>query len=170
MRTRWMLVFLSVFLVGCRSGTTVVTMVVTNPPATPTINAAATATRGRTCPTRHRACSHPSGHHDPPDNRRVTPTMLPATRRVARPTPPPGSLKVVAQGYGQNARRIGYAFIVQNADPNTAVDFSPFRVSAFDAAGEVLSVNTGHCRRLFRPMARRGRGTLSATEYPYRQR
>ncbi|MCA1725692.1 MAG: hypothetical protein LC748_15880 [Thermomicrobia bacterium] len=45
MRHRWILALLVIPLVGCSSGRTVVTVVVTNPPATAGINTAATATR-----------------------------------------------------------------------------------------------------------------------------
>ena len=152
-RRRWMLAFMVIPLVGCGSGTTVVTVVVTNPPATPEINTAATATRAveltqlatALAPTTPLVSTpKPTGNAAVP-----SPTLPTAPAGAAIPTPGMGSLNVVAQGYGQNERSIGYAFIVENADAKTAVDFSQFRVSAFDAAGTVLRTEASYIAVVF---------------------
>jgi len=152
-RWRWMLALLVIPLVGCGSGTTVVTVVVTNPPATPGINTAATATRTVELAQLATALAPTAPSVGTPKPTGFTtgssPTLPTIPPGAAIPTPQMGSLKVVAQGYGQNERSIGYAFIVENADAKTAVDFSQFRASAFDAAGTVLRTEVRYVAVIF---------------------
>ncbi|MGI8856499.1 MAG: hypothetical protein ACR2JW_12165 [Thermomicrobiales bacterium] len=147
MRKRWMMALLTVLLVGCGSTTSVVTVVVTVPPSSPTPNAAATATR--TSELTQLATA-------------LAPTPVPTTGTrssavaVASLAPPanaspavaatssPSALKVVAQGYGQNDRDVGYALVVENSDTKSAIDFTQFRVSAYDATGKVLRTETSY--------------------------
>lgn len=58
-------------------------------------------------------------------------------------------LNIVAQGYGQNDRSVGYAFIVENADTKAAVDFSQYLVAAYDAAGHVLRMDHNYITVVF---------------------
>ncbi len=141
-----MMALVAMLLVGCGSTTSVVTVVVTVPPSSPTPNAAATATRTSElsqlatalAPTPvSTAASRPSAAAAslaPPAN---------ASPAIAAP-PSPGTLKVVAQGYGQNDRDVGYALIVENSDATSAIDFTQFRVSAYDATGKVLRTETSY--------------------------
>lgn len=153
MRKRWFVASLIIVLVGCGSGTTVVTVVVTNPPATPEVNAAATATRAvelAQLATALAPIAPPVGAPRPTGTVAASSAIVPTVPAgSAIPTPQPGSLKVVAQGYGQNERSIGYAFVVENADPGMVVDFSQFRVSAFDATGKMLRMNTSYITAVF---------------------
>lgn len=152
-RRQWILAFLVIPLVGCGAGTMVVTVVITNPPATPGINAAATATRAVELAQLATALAPTASFVSTPKPTGITtgssPTLPTAPADAAIPTPRMGSLNVVAQGYGQNERSIGYAFIVENADAKTAVDFSQFRVSAFDAVGTVLRTEARYIAVVF---------------------
>jgi uncharacterized protein YcfL len=145
----WLLGALVLLLVGCGSSTTVVTVVVTVPPGTPTPNAAATATRAvelNQLATALAPTPQPTATAPRPAN---TPVSA-ATNPPATPTAPPAvALKVVDQGFGQNGRGIGYAFIVENPDPKLAVDFSQYRVSAFDAAGQVMRTEASYIPVIF---------------------
>ncbi|MDQ2786477.1 MAG: hypothetical protein M3Y58_15915 [Chloroflexota bacterium] len=153
MRKRWILAFLAILLVGCGSGTTVVTVVVTNPPATVGINSAATATRAVELAQLATALAPTAPSVSTPkptgDITGSSPPLPTAPADAAMPTSQMGSLHVVAQGYGQNERSVGYAFIVENADAKTAVDFSQFRVSAFDVAGAVLRTEARYIAVVF---------------------
>ncbi len=152
-RWRWMLALLVIPLVGCGSSTTVVTVVVTNPPATPGINTAATATRTVELAQLATALAPTASPVSTPKPTGFTtgssPTIPTTLAGVAIPTPQVGSLHIVVQGYGQNERSVGYAFIVENADAKTAVDFSQFRASAFDAAGTVLRTEARYIAVIF---------------------
>jgi len=152
-RWRWMLAFLVIPLVGCGSGTTVVTVVVTNPPATPGINTAATATRTVELAQLATALAPTAPSVGTPKPTGFTPGSSPTLPTVpagaAIPTSQMTSLHIIAQGYGQNERSVGYAFIVENADAKTAVDFSQFRASAFDAAGTVLRTEARYIAVIF---------------------
>jgi len=148
MQHRWILAFLVIPLVGCSSGRTVVTVVVTNPPATAGINTAATATRVVELAQLATALAPTASPISTPKPTGITTgsSTPPQTAPAGAAIPPPqtGSLKVVAQGYGQNERSIGYAFIVENADAKTAVDFSQIRVTAFDADSKVLRTTASY--------------------------
>ena len=100
-----------------------------------------------TQPTRDRARATPA----PPATARPANTPAPSPSAApANPTAAPaGALKVVEQGFGQNERSIGFAFVVENTDPKTAVDFSQYRVSAFDAAGTVMRTDASYIPVIF---------------------
>jgi hypothetical protein len=73
-----------------------------------------------------------------------------ASAAAASPTAAPTSaLKVVEQGYGQHNRSIGFAFVVENTDPAMAVDFSQYRIAAYDAAGTVMRTDVAPISVIF---------------------
>ena len=150
MRGRCALVLLAMAttLTACgASSTTVVTVVVTVPPAASTPNTAATATRTvelaqlatALAPTAPPAATPRPAITPPPSVSAGSPTAA-----AASTTPVASTLKVVAQGYGQNERSVGYAFVVENADPKTAIDFTQYRVSAYDATGKVVRTDASY--------------------------
>jgi hypothetical protein len=140
----------SLALAGCgASATTVVTVVVTLPPGTPTANAAVTTTRTAElsqlatvlAPTATLAPTPRPSATAPPSA-----TALPAAAPTAAPA---GTLNVVQQGFGQDGRSVGYAFVAENPDPKLAIDFSQYRVTAYDAAGTVLRTDTSFIPVIF---------------------
>jgi hypothetical protein len=68
-----------------------------------------------------------------------TPTVPPPT-----PTPAPQNLTIVAHGFGQDERSVGYAFIVENPNSGLAVVNSRYQVAAYDASGIVLTTDSGY--------------------------
>lgn len=149
MRYRWIAALLTSALLGCGGSASVVTVVVTVMPPTATPNAAATATRASELAQLATALAPTP---IPTSVGRIAVGSAPAAQGVAPAvaTPPAAStLTVIAQGYGQNDRDIGYAFIVENSDAKSAVDSTQFRVSAFDAAGQVVRTETNYIAVLF---------------------
>jgi hypothetical protein len=149
---QWRRLLLGAFallLVGCgASSTAVVTVVVTVPPGTPTPNAAATATRSvelSQLATALAPTSVPTTTPRPVNTPVPSPSAAPVTPTAA----PAASLKVVEQGFGQNDRSIGFAFVVENSDPKMAVDFSQYRISAFDATGKVMRTDASYIPVVF---------------------
>ena len=62
---------------------------------------------------------------------------------AAMPDETGAALGLLEQGFGQDGARVGYAFLVENADAAQAVQNSEYRVTAFDAAGTPLKDDAG---------------------------
>lgn len=57
------------------------------------------------------------------------------------PTPPaPQGLQIVAKGFGQDGRWIGYGFVLQNNQSNAIGDIE-YQVAAYDAGGKVIDTD-----------------------------
>lgn len=65
--------------------------------------------------------------------------FLPPTRE---PTPMPNSLVISAQGFGQRAGLVSYAFVVENPNPGLVAQSVRYQVAVYDASGIVLSTDT----------------------------
>jgi hypothetical protein len=63
----------------------------------------------------------------------IEPTPIPPT-----PTPQPEPLKITSQGFGQEGRNLGYAFLVENVNSGIILDSTTYSVTAFDAGGNVV--------------------------------
>lgn len=53
-------------------------------------------------------------------------------------------LKLISTGFGQDGRRVGYAFIVENLNSNLALENNQYQVTAYNADGAVLEVDSGY--------------------------
>ena len=53
-------------------------------------------------------------------------------------------LKLAAKGFGQNEARLGFGFVVENPNPDLAIEGSPYQVAAYDEAGNVLRAQSGY--------------------------
>lgn len=87
--------------------------------------------------------TEPATEAGPPPTRAAT--------RTPRPTDPPPTptesaqeLKLLAQGFGQDDRELGYGFKVENPNAGLAVVRSQFQIAAYDAAGVVLETDSGY--------------------------
>ncbi|MBP7694484.1 MAG: hypothetical protein KA764_21365, partial [Anaerolineales bacterium] len=67
-----------------------------------------------------------------------------ATDVPPSPTPEPQALQLAAQGFGQDGRQVGYAFIVTNPNPGLAIESSQFQVAFYNADGTVLETDSGY--------------------------
>jgi hypothetical protein len=57
---------------------------------------------------------------------------------------PKQKLNVLSTGFGQRARQVGYGFIVENPNPNQAVENSQYQLAVYDAAGTVVQTASGY--------------------------
>ena len=73
---------------------------------------------------------------------RATPTPAP----TATPTPKPEAIQLVAQGFGQDDRDLGFAFLVENPNVGFAIERSQYQVAAYDDAGTVLKTDSGYIK------------------------
>jgi hypothetical protein len=53
-------------------------------------------------------------------------------------------LAIVAHGFGQDGRSVGWAFIIENPNAGLAVVSSKYHVAAYDASGTVLETDSGY--------------------------
>jgi hypothetical protein len=60
------------------------------------------------------------------------------------PTSKPEAIQLVAQGFGQDGRDLGYAFVVENPNPSFAVESSQYQIAAYDEAGSVVATDSGY--------------------------
>lgn len=82
-----------------------------------------------------------------PPEAAATPSPTPAPT----PTQPPAArvdVRVVAQGFGQNGRQAGYAFLVENPNAGLAVENTQYQVAAYDDAGAVVETDSGYIQFL----------------------
>lgn len=63
-------------------------------------------------------------------------------------TPVPEPLAVVQQGFGQQDRGLGYAFVIENPNPTLAVVRLSYGIAFLNADGEVVGTDTGYIQRL----------------------
>lgn len=71
-----------------------------------------------------------------------TPSASPSPTRT--PPPAPQAISIVAKGYGQNGRSVGFSFIVENSNQGMSVTNSNYQVAAYDSAGSVLKADSGY--------------------------
>lgn len=76
------------------------------------------------------------------------PTVPPASPTpfqppTREPTPVPAAMVITAQGFGQRAGKVSYAFVVSNPDGSLLAQNVRYQVAAYDAAGIVLLTDTG---------------------------
>ena len=75
----------------------------------------------------------------------VYPTL--SSLSLLRSPKPPAEAKsaiITSQGFGQSARQVGYAFLVQNPNPNFSIESMEYQATAYAADGRVLSSNSGY--------------------------
>lgn len=60
------------------------------------------------------------------------------------PTPEPEDVVVVASGFGQDERRVGYGFVVSNPNADMSIESTQFQIAAFDDAGAVVETDSGY--------------------------
>ncbi|MFQ3663599.1 MAG: hypothetical protein SNJ69_14555 [Chloroflexaceae bacterium] len=70
------------------------------------------------------------------------PTPTPFQPPTREPTPARNSLVVVAQGFGQRAAAVSYAFVVSNPNPGLLAQNVRYQVAAYNADGIVLLTDT----------------------------
>lgn len=71
-----------------------------------------------------------------------TPTPEP-TEPPPTPTPEPEPIVVIAQGFGQDGRSVGYSFIVENPNAGLAFEDSQYQIAAFDESGAIVDTDSG---------------------------
>ena len=59
------------------------------------------------------------------------------------PTPVAESIRLVAQGFGQQDQEIGYAFIIENPNTQIAFENSQYQIAAYDDSGAVVETDSG---------------------------
>lgn len=75
----------------------------------------------------------------------VSPTSTPEpTEPPPTPTPEPEPIVVIAQGFGQDDRSVGYSFIVENPNAGLAFEDSQYQIAAFDEAGAIVDTDSGY--------------------------
>jgi hypothetical protein len=77
------------------------------------------------------------------------PTATSAPTQI--PTPPPAQaqpLRLVDQGFGQDGREVGYAFVVENPNEGLAIESSRYQVALYDADDVVVKTDSGHIELL----------------------
>lgn len=71
------------------------------------------------------------------------PTEAPPTEPPPTPTAELEKVVLADFGFGQDERELGFAFYVENPNPGFAIEDSQYQVAAFDAAGVVVSTESG---------------------------
>lgn len=81
-----------------------------------------------------------------------TPTVEPTPEPTKEPTPEPPTatptpevepLTIVAQGFGQDRREVGFAFVIENPNPGFAFEGTQYQITALDDTGAILKADTG---------------------------
>jgi hypothetical protein len=67
-----------------------------------------------------------------------TKALVPTEKPVAEP------LRVDTQGFGQEQQQVGYAFLVENPNPDVAIEMARYHVSAYDAGGAVVDTDSSY--------------------------
>jgi len=93
----------------------------------------------------------------PEETKSVGNTQIPATSEATEPTATPSlvepapipttepeAIQIAEQGFGQDGREIGYAFILENPNDGLAVEDSQYQIAAYDSAGIVVETNSGY--------------------------
>lgn len=77
----------------------------------------------------------------------ASPTAIPGGRPSPSPvagTSNPAELRIVAQGFGQDQHRVGYAAIVENTSRSMVSGLTAYAVTAYDATGATLLTAHGN--------------------------
>ncbi|MBM4429508.1 MAG: hypothetical protein FJ026_04060 [Chloroflexi bacterium] len=72
-------------------------------------------------------------------------------------TPKPEPIRLIAQGFGQDGRAVGFAFVVENPNQGLAIENSQYQIAAYDAGGAVVKTDSGYITLLW-PSQRVGVG------------
>ena len=80
----------------------------------------------------------------PTDTPTLVPTDTPTPAPTATPTPKPEAIQLVAQGFGQDGRDLGFAFLVENPNVGFAIERSQYQIAAYDNDGTVLETDSGY--------------------------
>lgn len=67
------------------------------------------------------------------------PTLPPAA-----PTPEPEPIVLVNQGFGQDEREVGFAFVVENPNGGLAFEDSRYQLAVLDEAGVIVETDSGY--------------------------
>ena len=78
--------------------------------------------------------------------------------------PEPEAARVVDQGFGQDERQVGYAFVLENPNAELAIDGSQYQVAAYDEEGTVLETESGYVDLLLPGQALGVAGTMYLDE------
>jgi hypothetical protein len=98
------------------------------------------------------ACPRPGG--PPPTAGPATdyPTAviegLPTPTTVPTKPPTPEPVHIVAQGFGRDGRSLGYAFVLENPNPQLAIENSQYQVAVYDADGVVVEMDSDYVELL----------------------
>jgi hypothetical protein len=72
------------------------------------------------------------------------PTSTPQpTEPPPTPTPEPEAIKLTMQGFGQDGRQLGFAFLVDNPNAGFAIEDLRYQIAAYDEAGAVAETDSG---------------------------
>ena len=63
-------------------------------------------------------------------------------------TPAPEPIVLIRQGFGQQDRGLGYAFVVENPNPALAVTLLPYEIALFNPNGDLAGTVSGYVQRL----------------------
>lgn len=74
----------------------------------------------------------------------VPPTPTSTLEPTATPMPKAKETEIVAYGFGQDDRDLGFAFLVANPNAGFAVESSQYQVAAYDEAGAVVETESGY--------------------------
>jgi len=80
----------------------------------------------------------------PTDTPTLVPTETPTPAPTVTPTPKPEVIQLVAQGFGQDGRDLGFAFLVENPNVRFAIERSQYQIAAYDDDGTVLETDSGY--------------------------
>ena len=64
------------------------------------------------------------------------------------PTPKPEAISLLNQGFGQDDRQVGFAFIVENPNAGLAIENSQYQIAAYNADGVVVKTDSGYIELL----------------------
>jgi hypothetical protein len=80
-----------------------------------------------------------------PEPTEEPPTAVPEPTEVPpTSTPEPEPIIVTEQGFGQDGKEVGYAFLVENPNMGFSYEGSKYQVAAFDADGTVIDTDSGY--------------------------
>jgi len=75
----------------------------------------------------------------PAETPQVEPVAPPDT-----PVPEAQAIQLVAQGFGQDGRELGFAFVVENPNTGLSIEGAQYQFAAYDDAGTVVATDSGY--------------------------
>lgn len=76
------------------------------------------------------------------------PPFEPAEAPAAAPTREPDPPRLLEYGFGQDGKDVAYAFVVENPNPDIALERAGYELTAFDSQGEIARSSSGTIRFL----------------------